>query len=90
MVNNSLRNLKNRLSSLSFTTGLYVLGFCGVCYIISFAQMLLPLSVTFKGILWVIFFGAAKTAQYTALLILGKNGLDKINKYLRKRQVENN
>lgn len=85
-----MNKIKTWLSSLSFVTGLYVLGFCIVCYIISFAQMLLPLSVTLKGILWVIFFGAAKTAQYSALLILGKSGLDKIRKYLQKRRAEGN
>lgn len=62
-----------------------MLGICIVCYIISFAQMLLPVSATVKGILWVIFFGLAKSAQYSALLILGKSGFDKIKKYLRKR-----
>lgn len=87
MANSLLRNLKYRLSSLSFTTGLYVLGFCVVCYIMSFAQMLLPFSAAMKGVLWVIFFGAAKTSQYTALLILGKSGLDRIRRHLRKKQM---
>ena len=47
---------------------------CVVCYIASFAQMLLPISATAKGILWFILFGLAKTTQYTALAILGVNG----------------
>lgn len=66
------------LSSLSFKTGLVVLGICAGCYVISFAQMLLPISVAAKGVLWVVFFGLAKTAQYSALLILGKAGIERI------------
>lgn len=81
--------IKNWLASLSFATGLYVLGFCVVCYIVSFAQMLLPLSVGVKGALWVVFFGLAKAAQYSALLILGKTGLDKIRGYIKNRQAKN-
>lgn len=52
--------IKSKLSSLSFRTGIIVLVVCGLCYIISFAQMLLPFSVAVKGTLWVIFFGLAK------------------------------
>ncbi len=77
-------DIKKWLSSLSFRTGLIVLGICAICYIISFAQMLLPLSVATKGTLWVIFFGLAKTAQYTALLILGKAGIEKLRKRFKQ------
>lgn len=78
--------LKKWLASLSFATGVYVLVFCVIFYIISFAQMLLPISAGAKGALWVIFFGLAKTAQYSGLLILGKTGLDRIRRYMRARQ----
>lgn len=77
--------IKKWLASLSFATGVYVLAFCVICYIISFAQMLLPLSTAVKGALWVIFFGLAKTAQYSGLLIIGKAGLDRIRSYLRRK-----
>ncbi|MBJ2188056.1 MAG: hypothetical protein JFR41_05460 [Muribaculaceae bacterium] len=77
--------LKSWLSRLSFRTGLVVAAICAVCYVISFAQMLLPISVTAKGVLWVIFFGLAKSAQYTALLILGKAGLTRLKTTLQRR-----
>lgn len=80
--------LKNWLASLSFNTGLYVVGLCVACYIISFAQMLLPISVVAKGVLWTVFFGLAKTFQYTALLILGKTGLERIREYMKKRTAD--
>lgn len=47
--------------------------------------MLLPISVAAKGVLWVIFFGLAKTAQYTALLILGKAGIETLRKRFKRR-----
>jgi len=56
-----------------------------MCYIVSFAQMLLPVSVTTKGVLWVIFFGLAKTAQYSALLILGKSGIQTLRNRLKRK-----
>ncbi len=46
--------------------------------------MLLPISVAAKGTLWFIFFGLAKTAQYSALLILGKAGIEKIRGRFKK------
>lgn len=79
-----LNNLKYWFSTLSYKTGLWFVGICVACYIISFAQMMLPVSVTAKGILWVVFFGLAKTAQYTAILILGKAGVDRLRNYFKK------
>ncbi len=61
-----------------------VLGLCVICYTLSFAQILLPISTTAKWILWVIFFGLAKTAQYTALLILGAAGIKKAKAFFHK------
>lgn len=43
--------------------------------------MLLPISISAKGLIWTIFFGLAKATQYTALLILGKAGIDRVKKY---------
>lgn len=76
--------MRRRLAGLSMRTGLWVLGVCGVCYVFSFAQMFLPLSAGVKGVLWVVFFGLAKTAQYAALLILGKEGLSRVRGYFRR------
>ena len=42
--------LKSWLQSLSFRTGVIVLLCCIPFYILSFAQMLLPISVTAKGV----------------------------------------
>lgn len=83
-----MNRLKTRLASLSFKTGLIVAGICVACYVISFAQMLLPLSAAAKGVLWVIFFGLAKTAQYTAILILGKAGMERLRLLFKKKRGE--
>jgi len=79
--------LKSWLQSLSFRTGVIVLLCCIPFYILSFAQMLLPISVSPKGILWTILFGLAKTCQYGGLTILGVEGYKRLkNKLHRKRQ----
>lgn len=78
--------IKEWLQSLSFRTGVIVGIACIVSYLLSFAQMLLPISVTAKGILWTVFFGLAKTAQYSAILILGKTGIERLKKAYRKSQ----
>ncbi len=72
--------LKQRLGRLSFRTGIIILVLCVICYIVSFAQMLLPLSAAMKGVLWTVFFGLAKTCQYTAILILGTAGVARVRK----------
>lgn len=69
---------KQWLGSLSFRTGIIVATLCVVSYIVSFAQMLLPISATMKGVLWTVFFGLGKTFQYAALLILGTVGLTRL------------
>lgn len=83
-----LAKIKDRLASLSYRTGIIVVIACVLFYAISFAQMLLPISVAAKGTLWVIFFGLAKTAQYSALLILGKVGIDSLRSRFRRRRLE--
>lgn len=74
------RKIKEWLQGLSFQAGLIVALCCIVFYIISFAQMLLPISAVAKGVLWTVFFGLAKTAQYSALLILGKAGVERLRR----------
>ena len=81
-----LAKVKQWLAGLSFRTGMIVLGVCVMCYVISFAQMLLPISVGAKGVLWVVFFGLAKTAQYSGLLIIGKSGIERIKEWREKRK----
>ena len=76
--------IKQHLSKLAFRTGVIVLSMCIPFYILSFAQMLLPLSVEMKGILWVIFFGLAKAFQYGGLTILGVEGWKRLRAALRK------
>ncbi len=78
-----LSRFKKWLGGLSFRTGIIVLILCVLFYILSFAQMLLPISLTAKGILWTIFFGLAKTAQYTAILIIGKEGIARLKQKYR-------
>lgn len=77
------------LASLSYRTGVIVLIACALFYIISFTQMLLPISVAAKGTLWVIFFGLAKTAQYSALLILGRAGIESLRKRFGTKRLPN-
>lgn len=75
--------VRKELGKLSFRTGIIVGTLCAVCYIVSFAQMLLPVSSTMKIVLWTIFFGLAKTFQYTALLILGTAGVTRVKAMLK-------
>ena len=92
MALNSLKNaakatflkVKSWLQSLSFKTGVIVLLCCIPCYILSFAQMLLPISVTAKGILWTILFGLAKTCQYGGLTILGVEGYKRLKSKFKR------
>lgn len=79
--------LKEWLSTLSFKTGVIVLLMCIPFYILSFAQMALPISTSLKGILWVVFFGLAKTFQYGGLVILGAEGIKRLKQYFRRRSV---
>ena len=75
---------KRWLASFSFRTGLIVLGFCVLFYILSFAQMLLPISTALKGTLWFWLFGLAKLTQYAGLAIIGVEGIKRLK--LRKKQ----
>ncbi len=73
-ISDSWRRLRRWATGLSFRTGCIVALLCALFYAISFLQMLLPMPLAVKGALWVVFFGLAKCAQYTALFILGKEG----------------
>lgn len=79
------QRLKNWLSSLSFRTGVIVLLCCIPFYILSFAQMALPISTQAKGILWVVLFGLAKTCQYGGLTILGVEGIKRLKAKFKKK-----
>ena len=76
--------VKQWLQSLSFRTGVIVLLCCIPFYILSFAQMLLPISVAAKGVLWTVLFGLAKTCQYGGLTILGVEVYRRLKNMLRK------
>ena len=47
--------------------------------------MLLPISVSAKGILWTILFGLAKTCQYGGLTILGVEGYKRLKNKLKRK-----
>ena len=72
------------LKRFSFKTGVIILLLCIPFYILSFAQMAMDLSYTVKGILWVVFFGLAKTFQYAGLAILGVKGIKRLKKWWHK------
>lgn len=85
-IKNIFEKVKAWLAGLSFRTGVVLIVICIVCYIISFAQMLLPISVGTKGVLWFIFFGLAKTFQYSGLAVLGTAGIARIKKWWHSRK----
>ena len=56
-------------------------------YILSFAQMALPISAAVKGGLWFVLFGLAKLTQYTGLTIIGVEGWHMLkSKFSKKRE----
>ncbi len=83
---NLLKKVKLWLQSLSFRTGVTVLLCCIQFYILSFAQMLLPISAAAKGVLWTVLFGLAKTCQYGGITILGVDGYNRVKDYLRRKK----
>ena len=82
----SFKYYKDWLQSLSFRTGVIVLLCCIPFYILSFGQMLLPISITAKGILWTVLFGLAKTCQYGGLTILGVEGYKRLKNKLKGKR----
>ena len=78
--------VKNFLSRLSFRTGVVLAILCVICYIVSFAQLLLPISIAAKGVLWAVFFGLAKSFQYSALAVLGVEGMKRVKQWWKNRK----
>lgn len=78
--------IKTWLQGLSFRTGVIVLALCVPCYILSFAQMALPISTEMKGVLWFVLFGMAKTFQYGGLTILGVEGVKRLKMWWKKKK----
>lgn len=78
--------LQTFLRRFSFRTGVIVLALCVPCYVISFAQMALPISTAAKGVLWFIFFGLAKTFQYGGLTILGVEGVKRLKDWWQSKR----
>ncbi len=79
--------VKEFLQGLSFRTGVLTLVACAVFYALSFGVFLLPIATGIQGILWATFFGLAKTAQYAGLLILGKEGVVRLKRALRREKA---
>jgi len=79
-----IRQCRKVLARLSFRTGVIVLLSCVLFYFLFFAQMLLPISASVKGVLWFILFGMAKATQYTGLAIVGVEGVRRIKKFLKR------
>lgn len=75
-----------RLKTLSFRTGAIILFCCIPFYIMSFAQMLLPISATAKAILWASLFGMAKGFQYLGIFILGAEGVRRIRNHIKQKK----
>ena len=79
-----LERIKSYLSRLSFRTGVIVFLSCILFYALSFIALALPTGVGMRGVLWTIFFGLAKTTQYTGLAILGAEGVKRLKKMFRR------
>ena len=82
---NKVAAVRKWLQALSFRTGVIVLACCIPFYIISFAQMALPIEPWLKGVLWAVFFGLAKTAQYGGLTIIGARGVQRLRSFFSRR-----
>lgn len=87
------KRMSNRINAFlkrfSFKTGVIILLLCIPFYILSFAQMAMDLSYSVKGILWVVFFGLAKTFQYAGLAILGVEGIKRLKVWWSKIRRKN-
>lgn len=86
----AIKKIKSFLRGLSFRTGMIVLSVCVPLYILSFAQMTLPIPAYIKGIIWFILFGLAKTCQYAGLTIIGAEGIKRLRKFLRLKTKASN
>ena len=78
--------IKAWLATLSFRTGVLVLASCVLFYLLSFAQALLPISAEAKSVLFIVFFGLAKTTQYAGLAIVGVKGWQRIKSWFKRKK----
>ena len=78
--------IKAWLAKLSFRTGVVVLASCVLFYLLSFAQALLSISAEAKSVLFIVFFGLAKTTQYTGLAIVGVQGWQRIKSWFKRKK----
>lgn len=83
---NAIDAIKAWLAKLSFRTGVVVLASCVLFYLLSFAQALLPISAEAKSVLFIVFFGLAKTAQYSGLAIVGVKGWQRIKSWFKSKK----
>ncbi len=83
---NTMDAIKAWLAKLSFSTGVVVLVFCVLFYLLSFVQALLPISAEAKSVLFIVFFGMAKTAQYSGLAIVGVKGWQRIKSWFKRNK----
>jgi phosphoglycolate phosphatase len=90
IINNKVKiieKIKDWLKGLSFKTGVVVMLMCIPFYVLSFVQFSFDfLSVSAKGILWVVLFGLAKTFQYGGLTILGVEGIKRLKQAFKKKK----
>lgn len=86
---NKAKAISTFLKRFSFKTGVVILSLCVPFYILSFAQMAMDFSYSIKGILWVVFFGLAKTFQYTGLAIIGVEGMKRLKQWWLKVRRKN-
>ena len=84
-IKTAIQALGRHFAALPPRIGVICLILCAIFYAVSFLQMLLPSSAATKSILWIILFGLAKTAQYTAVAILGKEGIRLILRKFHRR-----
>ncbi len=83
-VRNRFQGVKAYLSRLSFRTGVIVVALCIPFYLLSFVALALPIGIGWRGVLWTLFFGLAKSAQYGGLAILGVEGVKRLKALFKK------
>ena len=83
------KRINTFLKRFSFKTGIIIFSLCIPFYILSFAQIAMDFIYSVKGVLWVIFFGLAKTFQYAGLAILGVEGIKKLKVWWSKISRKN-
>lgn len=90
-----METIKRWLSKLSFRTGVIVLAMCVPCYLISFfpvipwikdLSIITWMSAYGKWLWWVVWFGLAKTFQYSGITILGVEGYKRLKAILSRKK----